>query len=103
MPTISMFYGILISLLYEDNDRHHLPHFHARYQSCKAAIAIEDGRGLAGNLPPRQPKLVQAWVELHRDELVADWELALNGEEPFRIAPLQEAVFLWKNGSMSSK
>jgi hypothetical protein len=33
MPTISMFYGILISLLYEDNDRHHLPHFHARYQN----------------------------------------------------------------------
>jgi hypothetical protein len=89
MPTISMFYGILISLLYEDNDRHHLPHFHARYQSFKAAIAIEDGRVLAGNLPPRQLKLVQAWVELHRDELIADWELAINGEEPFRIAPLQ--------------
>ena len=51
--------------------------------------AIEDGRVLAGNFPSKQLKLVQAWVELHRDDLFADWELAANGEEPFRIAPLQ--------------
>jgi len=55
----------------------------------KASIAIEDGSVLVGSLPLRQLKLVAAWVELHRDELLADWELALNGEEPFRIAPLQ--------------
>lgn len=89
MPTISMFYGILVTILFEDNDRHHLPHFHVRYQGEKASVAIEDGRVLAGNLPGRQMKLVAAWVELHRDELLADWELAANGEEPFRIAPLQ--------------
>lgn len=89
MPTISMFYGILVTLLFEDNDRHHLPHFHVRYQGAKAAIAIEDGRVLAGSIPPKQLRLVQAWVELHRDELLADWELALNGEDLFRIAPLQ--------------
>lgn len=58
MPTISMFYGILVTLLFEDNDRHHLPHFHVRYQDFKASIAIGDGRVLAGNLPPRQLKLV---------------------------------------------
>jgi len=69
--------------------RHHLPHFHFRYQGHKASIAIEDGRVLAGSLPPKQLKLIEAWVELHRDELCADWELAVNGEEPFRIAPLQ--------------
>lgn len=89
MPTISMFYGILVTLLFEDNDRHHLPHFHVRYQGEKASIAIEDGRVLADSLPPKQLKLVQAWVEIHRDELFANWELAVNGEEPFRIAPLQ--------------
>ena len=89
MPTISRFYGILITLLYEDNVRHHLHNFHVRYQDFKASIAIEDGRVLAGKLPPRQLKLVQAWVELHRDELLADWDLVLNGEEPFRIPPLQ--------------
>lgn len=48
MPTISMFYGILVTILFEDNERHHLPHFHVRYQNFKASIAIEDGRVLAG-------------------------------------------------------
>lgn len=47
-----MFYGILVSILYEDNERHHLPHFHVRYQNVKASIAIEDGRVLAGSFPP---------------------------------------------------
>lgn len=89
MPTISMFYGILIAILYEDNDRHHLPHIHARYSGMKASIAIEDGRVLAGEIPPKQLKMVQAWIEIHRDELFADWELAVAGEEPYRIAPLQ--------------
>nr|VFJ56855.1 MAG: protein of unknown function (DUF4160) [Candidatus Kentron sp. FW] len=60
MPTISMFYGILITLLFEDDKRHHLPHFHVRYQGFKASIAIEDGRVLAGNLPNKQLRLVQA-------------------------------------------
>lgn len=41
------------------------------------------------NAELRPLKLVAAWVELHRDELLADWELVINGEEPFRIAPLQ--------------
>lgn len=89
MPTISMFYGILVTIFYEDNQRHHLPHIHVRYQDNKASISIYDGNVLAGNFPNKQLKLVQAWVELHRDELLADWELACNGEEPFRIAPLQ--------------
>ncbi len=89
MPTISMFYGILVTLLYEDNVRHNLPHIHVRYQGAKASVAIEDGQILAGQLPGKQMKLVQAWIEIHRDELLANWELAVNGEEPFKIAPLQ--------------
>jgi hypothetical protein len=89
MPTISMFYGILVSILYEDNVRHHLPHIHVRYSGEKASITIEDGIILAGSLPSRQLKLVQAWIEIHKDELYADWELAVSGEEPFRIEPLR--------------
>jgi hypothetical protein len=42
-----------------------------------------------GNLPKKQTKLVLAWAELHQDELMADWELVINGEEPFKIQPLQ--------------
>jgi hypothetical protein len=52
-------------------------------------LAIEDGCVLDGSFPPKQLKLVQAWIEIHKDELMVDWELAVNGEEPFRIAPLQ--------------
>lgn len=89
MPTISMFFGILVSVFYEDNAQHHTPHIHVRYQGYKASIAIDDGRLLAGDFPPRQLRMVQVWTDIHRDELMADWELAVNGDEPFRIAPLQ--------------
>jgi hypothetical protein len=44
---------------------------------------------LAGSFPSKQLKMVQAWIEIHKDELFADWEMAVAGEEPFRIAPLQ--------------
>ncbi len=84
-----MFFGILISLFYKDDEQHHVPHIHARYQGQKASIAIDDGRVLAGELPPRQLRMVQVWIDIHKDELLADWELAVNGDEPFRIAPLQ--------------
>lgn len=89
MPTISMFYGILVSIFFEDNDRHHQPHIHVRYSGEKASLSIADGSILAGSIPARQLKMVQAWIEIHKDELYADWELAITGEEPFRIAPLQ--------------
>lgn len=89
MPTISMFYGILVLMFFKDNEQHHTPHIHVRYQNSKAALAIDDGRVLAGDFPPRQLRMVQVWIDLHRDELLADWELAANGEEPFRIPPLQ--------------
>lgn len=50
---------------------------------------IDDGSILDGKLPPKQLKMVQAWIEIHKAELMVDWELAVNGEDPFRIAPLQ--------------
>lgn len=89
MPTISMFYGIIVAIFFEGNDRHHMPHIHVRYAGDKASIAIDDGQLLGGSFPPKQLKMVQAWIEIHKDELFADWELAVAGEEPFRIAPLQ--------------
>ena len=89
MPTISMFYGILVAIMFEDTGRHNSPHIHVRYAGQKASIAIEDGCVLAGAIPSKQMKMVQAWIEIHKDELLADWELAISGEQPFRIAPLQ--------------
>ena len=89
MPTISMFFGILVAMMYEDRGRHNKPHIHVRYQDCKASVSIEDGEVLAGHFPPKQLRLVRAWIDIHQDELVADWKLAVEGEEPFRINPLQ--------------
>ena len=89
MPTISMFYGILVLMYFRDNRRHHLPHIHVRYQSEEASVSIDDGSLLDGILPPKQLKMVQVLIEIHKEELMVDWELAVNGDEPFRIAPLQ--------------
>ena len=89
MPTISLFYGIIVSMYFLDNRQHKAPHIHVRYQGYKASLAIDDARLLAGELPPRQLRMVQVWVDLHREELLADWELAMEGVEPFRIDPLK--------------
>jgi hypothetical protein len=89
MPTISMFYGILIAMYVLDTDQHHHPHIHIRYNEFKAVIRIPDGLLLDGDLPSRQMKLVQAWIELHGDELMADWILASSGQTPFKIDPLR--------------
>jgi hypothetical protein len=88
MPVISMFHGIVIRMYTLDTQFRHLPHLHARFAEYEASIAIEDGELLAGELPRKQLRLVQAWVELRHDELIADWALAAAGERPFRIEPL---------------
>ncbi len=88
MPTISMFYGILIRMYWQDNDRHKLPHFHAFYGENEAVFGF-DGDVIAGEFPKKQAAFVKAWALLHEDELAANWKLAENGEETFRIDPLK--------------
>ena len=90
MPTISMFYGILIKMFFFDTDKHHVPHVHADFQDQVAVYAIADDSVLAGSLPGRKHKLVVAWLEIHREELLADWELAVKGNPPFRIRGLDQ-------------
>jgi len=89
MPVISMFYGIIVALYFVDNRRHKKPHIHARYQGQEVVVSIPEGIVLEGVRPPAKLKLVLAWVEIHKDELMADWELAVKGEHPFRIEPLK--------------
>lgn len=84
MPTISMFYGILIRMF---TDEHNPPHFHAKYGEYKATFNF-DGDLLDGELPKKQMRLVQAWTELHKEELNANWDLAMIGETLFKIKPL---------------
>ncbi len=89
MPTISMFYGIVVYLYFFDDERHKIPHIHARFQGQDASISILDGELLAGQIPLPKMRLVQAWIEIHREALMADWDLAANGEPPFPIEPLR--------------
>jgi len=65
MPIISMFYGIIIRLYLIDNQHHNLPHLHAKYAEFEASVGIADGEILSGELPRKQLRLVQAWIELH--------------------------------------
>ncbi|WBW97663.1 DUF4160 domain-containing protein [Oceanirhabdus sp. W0125-5] len=88
MPTISMFYGIIIRM-YCAPKEHNPAHFHAYYQDCKAIIDINTCELIEGNLPKKQLKLVLAWAELRKEELLADWTLAMNSELPFKIEPLK--------------
>ena len=83
-----MFYGLIVRMYYAPHE-HNPPHFHVYYNEYSASVDVETGQMIEGSLPSRQRKLVEAWAELHHDELVADWNLVMNGEEPFRIAPLQ--------------
>ena len=89
MPIISMFYGIIIRLYLIDNKHHNLPHIHAKYQGQNASFSIVDGVLLSGGIPAAKARLVQAWIEIHREDLMADWELAVNGQTPFPIDPLR--------------
>jgi hypothetical protein len=85
-----MFYGLLIRMFFRDNERHHMPHIHADYQGQVAVYSILDGEVLAGELPPSKHKLVVAWIEIHREDLLANWSLAVNGQKPFPIKGLDQ-------------
>jgi len=76
-------------MYYLDNKQHNLPHIHVKYQDEEAVISISDGVLLEGSLKTNKMKLVQAWIEIHKDELFANWELAINGETIFKIDPLK--------------
>lgn len=89
MPVISMFYGIIIHLYFVDNRRHKKPHIHVSYQNAEAIVSLPEGKVLEGLLPANKMKLVQAWIEIHRDELMADWKLAASGQQPYKIEPLK--------------
>ena len=86
MPAISMFYGIIIRMY--TNNEHNPPHFHATYQGYNATFTL-DGEIDKGDMPKPQRKYIAAWAELHKDELLSNWELAMNDEPLFKIAPLR--------------
>lgn len=89
MPEISRFFGIIIRMYWEAGASHKRPHFHAYYQNDVAVFAIRPKEILAGALPRRQQRLVEAWAELHEQELSDDWDLLHSGGRPRPIEPLR--------------
>jgi hypothetical protein len=79
MPLISSFLGILIYMFKEKNSPHHKPHVHAVYGGKKMSISAT-GEVLAGSLPRKQQKYVEAWVALREDEIKASW-VAMNADK----------------------
>jgi len=73
---------------WRDLGKHKTPHFHAYYGDYEAVFSL-NGEILSGAFPPRQGVYVKAWALLHEDDLLANWKLAVNGEETFRIDPLR--------------
>ena len=89
MPVISMFYGLIVLMFFIDNKKHKKPHIHVKYQEQEAVISIPNGEVLEGTIKSTKLKLVQAWIEIHKEDLMADWELAVKGQNPFPIEPLR--------------
>lgn len=86
MPVISVFFGIIIRMYYDD---HNPPHIHAEYQGNKALLDFR-GNILKGDLQSRTAlRLVRDWIDHRNDELIEDWELARKGEEMKKIPPLE--------------
>ena len=88
MPVLSIFFGIIVRMYREQGGQHNMPHLHAEYSGEEVVVAL-DGTVLEGSFPQKKMKLLQAWMEIHRDDLEANWTLLSNGEQFFRIDPLK--------------
>lgn len=89
MPELSRFFGIIIRMYLEAGIQHHVPHFHAYYQNESGVFSIEPVELIAGNFHRKQQRLIEAWAELHADELINDWKLLQSGRLPTPIEPLK--------------
>ena len=88
MPVLSTFFGIIVRMYKEMGGKHNIPHIHAEYSGEEIVIAL-DGTVLEGSFPKNKLKLLDAWMEIHREDLEANWKLLSNGEQFFRIDPLK--------------
>jgi len=86
MPTISVFYGIVIQMYWKD---HGPPHFHALYAEHEALIDTRELRVQRGSLPRRAMALVLEWAAEHRAELIENWNLCSQLQPPKAIEPLR--------------
>ena len=87
LPIISQFYGIIITM-YVNEEKHHKPHIHIRYNEYKEVMDF-DGNILGGKVPYKQNQLVKAWILIHREELESLWRLLQDENDYFKIEPLK--------------
>ena len=88
MPALSMFFGIVVYMYRELGGKHKLPHVHAMLSGDEIVVSLED-EILEGSIPKSKLELLLAWMEIHKDELRANWDLLSAGEQSFRIDPLR--------------
>jgi len=88
MPEISRFFGIIIKMYYNE---HNPPHFHVEYQDFAAVISIEDGM-VKGEMPRKQLNLIFEWLDLHKSELIYNWELSQLRKSLNKIEPLKDEL-----------
>ena len=86
MPTISIFFGIMIEMFWNE---HAPPHFHAKFGEHQATIDIKKLELMEGFLPRRAKNLVLDWAELHQSELLSNWDLCRDNQHPNKIEPLE--------------
>ncbi len=89
MPEICRFFGVIIRMYAEAGEQHHRPHLHAYYHGDVVICAIDAIEIVAGSLPLKQRRLVEAWAELHQDELLENWSRLQDGHPARRIEPLR--------------
>ncbi len=88
MPTLSVFFGIIVRMYAEAGGKHNLPHIHAEYQGRKIVVSL-DGEVLDGSFPHAKLHMLLAWMEIHKEDLIANWQLLSSGEKTFKIDPLR--------------
>ena len=88
MATLSLFYGILITMRPEEGERHKMPHLHARHAGKLASFDIATGKVRAGEMDTDDEMKVRAWISIHREDLFANWELLVTEGKFFKIEPL---------------
>lgn len=81
-------FGIVVYMYRELGGKHKLPHVHAMFSGDEIVVSLE-GEIFEGSIPKSKLKLLLAWMEIHKDELRANWDLLSAGEQSFRIDPLR--------------
>lgn len=89
MAELSRFFGIIIRMFAEHGGKHNTPHFHAIYQEYEAVFTLDPVGMLSGSIPSKQQRLIEAWAEIHQEELQTAWKSLDAGKRPDPIQPLR--------------